>query len=140
MYLVIYLWLANYVQSDVWNQYYQVQYNITQVLLDEDEEDDETRLRNIRNRNQLVEKIPRVFLLTNDDDTDVEDVTDVNDEDDVCWKDFLSKEYDDNLFNFFFVLTCRSALLAIVELWGEVCNLDFLLRLSVILSTNSFEL
>ena len=73
-------------------------------------------LRNIRNRNQLVEKIPRVFLLTNDDDTDVEDVTDVNDEDDVCWKDFLSKEYDDNLFNFFFVLTCRSALLAIVEL------------------------
>ena len=89
---------------------------MTEVLLDEDEEDDETKLRNIRNRNQLVEKIPRVFLLTNDDDTDVEDVTDVNDEDDVCWKDFLSKEYDDDLFNFFFVLTCRSALLAIVEL------------------------
>lgn len=86
--------------------------------------------------------MPRVFLLTNCDDIDVVSVAN-NDEEETCCRnddDTNSGGKDDKLCNFCLFLSLRIMLLSMVDLSGEYCNLDdFLLLLSVILSTNDCE-
>ena len=85
--------------------------------------------------------MPRVFLLTNCDDIDVESGVNSDDEETSGRNDddTNSGGVRDNLFRLF--LSLKIMLFSIVDLSGEHCNLDdFLLLLSVILSTNDREL
>ena len=84
--------------------------------------------------------MPRVFLLTNSDDVVV--VNEANNET-GCWEndDSNSDEVDDNLVNFFVFLAFNVTFFSMVDLSGEPSNNpDFLLLLSVILSTNNCKL
>lgn len=87
--------------------------------------------------------MPRVFLLKNCDDVDVESGANNDEEETNCRNDddTNSGGVSDNLFSFWLFLSLRTLFLSIVDLSGEHCNLgDFLLLLSVILSTNDCEL
>ena len=82
--------------------------------------------------------MPRVFLLTNCDDVDVESAANNVDEEDGFSNgdDTNSGDDCDILLNFFFVSASKKTLLPIIDLSGDNSNLDFLLLLSAILNTN----
>ena len=87
--------------------------------------------------------MPRVLLLTNCDDVDLESGANNDEEETSCRNDddTNSGGVGDNLFSFWLFLSLSTVFLSIVDLSGEHCNLDdFLLLLSVILSTNDCEL
>ena len=81
--------------------------------------------------------MPRVFLLTNCDEVDVKSVAN-NDEEEDTFKDDddTNSDEDVGLLNFSFVPGSKTVLVDIVDLTGEDCKFDFLLLLSVILSSN----
>ena len=78
--------------------------------------------------------MPRVFLLTNCDDTDVKSVANNDDDEDTFRNDDgTNSDEDDGLLNFSFVPYSKT----VIDLSGVDCKSDFLLLLSVILSSNN---
>ena len=105
-------------------------------LLDVEDEDDGTKLSTIRHKIQIVEKMPRVFLLTNGDEADVKSVT--NNDDDTLDNDGdvgINADGDDKEFWVYLVPYSMRILFLVIGLANNVCKLDFRFLLTVILFT-----
>ena len=82
--------------------------------------------------------MPRVLLLTNCGDVDVKIVVNNDDDEDTFRNDDgTNSDEDDGFFILFFVPDSKTVLVRIIDLSGEDCKFDFLLFLSIILSSNN---